>query len=170
VKIISKNRVAIIFVLTVFLLAMTTPVLGATPSKTSKYEDAKWLKMLVSTYEPILKDFDDLSAALNPVNFGALGNAAKNLINHSQAFLKKSKGMKVSPQLKNAKTEAETGASYCVKAGKQIVTAVSKINKGDTAGAGKALLSAGDYLDSATEHDRKATKYIKTYNSKLKTK
>jgi len=165
----SKNRAAIIFVTIIFLLATASPTLGATPSKTSQYQDVKWLNLYVEWSKPIVKDLNDISAAAKAVDYDALRDAAQRLIKDEQAFLKKSKGLKVSPQLKNAKKEAETASAYDVKAAKYLLTGVSKQKKGDTAGKDKDFLTAASYMDTSTSHTNKLTKYLDNYKSKSKT-
>ena len=164
----SKNQSVIIFVMMIFLLAIPQTALGAAPLQTSQYQDMKWLNLYTEWSKPIVKDLNDISAAANAADYDALRDAAQRLIKDEQAFLKKSKGLKVSPQLKNAKQEAETASTYDVKAAKYLLTGVSMQNKGDTAGKDKDFLTAARYTDISTEHTNKQIKYIETYNSNSK--
>jgi hypothetical protein len=165
----SKNRLAIIFVMMIFLLAIIPTALSATSSQTSQYEDGKWLNFYNSQSERIISDLNDMNAALNADDYDKLREASQSLIDDAQSFLKKSKGFKVSPGLKNVKEECELSESYHVKAGKYSLTAVNKQQAGDMAGRNKAFLSVASCLDSSTEHINKMQKYLKIYTGKSKT-
>jgi hypothetical protein len=169
VKAMSKNRLAIIFVMMIFLLAMTPTALGTAPSQTPHYQDVEWLNFYNSQSERIISDLNDMNAALKAYDYNKLREASKSLIDDAQSFLKKSKGFKVSPGLKNVKEECELSESYHVKAGKYSLAGVNKQQAGDIPGRKKAFLSAASCLDSSTEHINKMQKYVKVYIGESKT-
>jgi hypothetical protein len=169
VKAMSKNRSMIIFVMMIFLLAMTPTALGAAPSQSSHYQDVKWMDFFIAQSERINSDLNDINAALNANDYNKVYDGAHRLSVDEGNFLKRSKGFKVSPELKNAKQEVESAASDDVTAAKNLMTAADKQKTGDTTGQSSALKSAAYYLHSSSKHSNKASGYFNVYSGKSKT-
>jgi len=72
-----------------------------------KYQDAQWLKLVISQSKQLTSDLEKVSTAAKQNNYGELYNAGKRLQVDIGKFLVQSKKYKVSPKLKNAKSEYE---------------------------------------------------------------
>jgi hypothetical protein len=158
-----KNRSLMIFVTLILLLATIPTSLGAT---TSQYQDVKWMQYYTAQSSPIISDLNGITAAANAGDYKKLYDSASHLSIDSGKFLKKSKGFKVSPKLKNVKIEAELAATDSVTAAKYIMIAVNKQNAGDVTGRNKALKSAANYLNSGSKHTNKMIGYLNVYTGK----
>jgi hypothetical protein len=79
VKAMSKNRLAIIFVMMIFLLAITPTALGAPPSQTSQYQDVKWMEFYNAQSSPIISDLNDISAALDANDYNKVYDGSHRL-------------------------------------------------------------------------------------------
>lgn len=155
-----KNRLAIISVMVIFLLATSPTVLCATPSKTSQYQDTAWSNFVISQNEKTTSDFNDLSVAIENNDYKEIYNAAHRVFIDEGISLEKSKKYNVSPKLKYPKVEFESASSNFKLAGKYYMDAADKLKVGDITGRNTAYKSAVAYSNSGIKHLDNLVKYL----------
>jgi hypothetical protein len=158
--IMTKNRSTIIFVMIIFLLALIPTTLGAT-SSTSKYQDAQWLKLVISQSKQFISDLEKVSTAAKQNNYEELYNAGKRLQVDTGKFLLQSKKYKVSPKLKNAKSEYEYALADFKLVGKYTMDLANKLKTKDINGMNVAYKNFTKYNNSGIKHLNKCSKYLK---------
>jgi hypothetical protein len=162
----SKNRLAIIAVIMILLLAVIPTALGATPSKTSHYQDTAWRNFVISQNEKTTADFNDLSIAIKDNDYKEIYSAAHRVFIDEGISLEKSKKYNVSPRLKNVKAEYERASSDFKMAGKYYMAAANKLKGGDITGRDTEYKSAVAYSNSGVKHLNNLVKYLDGSSSK----